>query len=71
MKQDLVLVFWHEESQMEVQVVQEVQPPSTGLNTLVHSVHVVSEVSVGPDHLPYTDLWSWPPHVSVGSPAHL
>ena len=47
MKQDLVLVFWHEESQMEVQVVQEVQPPSTGLNTLVHSVHVVSETNFG------------------------
>ena len=35
---------WHEESQEgKVQELQEVQPPSTGLNIVVHSVHVDKE----------------------------
>ena len=45
MKSYLVLVSWHEESQEgKVHELQEVQPPSTGLNMFVNSVHVVLEV---------------------------
>ena len=49
MKQYLVLVSWHEESQEgKVHELQEVQPPSTGLDIVVHShgVHVDKEVSM-------------------------